>query len=140
MTDNVVSLVEVAFLRLVTGDDVVAVIEQEDDFFITLKDPYIMITDMDVEELKQTVYMYPWIPQGIAKDTAITLDTELIIFRTTLHEDVKDHYLGIVLENSSTKVSIKDSNSKKLSEMNSEDKKNVVSFKSSTKTKKDTLN
>lgn len=136
MTNKVTNLTTVSFLRLITGDDIVAVIEDEDDFQITIKDPYIMVTEMDVEELKQTVYMYPWIPQGIVKDTSVTLESELIIFRTSLEDDVRDHYLGIVFENSTVKVNIKDSNAKKLSEMDSEDKKNVVSFKS----KKDTLN
>lgn len=118
---------EVKFLRLKVGEDIVTeMYEAGDDWCYSLNNPMMVIADLDIEQGRQTLIMYPWLPQGVVANNLAYIKKEDVMLIQDVDPEIIDYYHGICAQVFSGKLKIKSSNSMKLSELS--ENKNVVSF------------
>ena len=128
MTNKKIELeINVKFMRLTGGDDIIAAIEEDEEVSMVIRNPMKILIDADLEVGRQTIYMHKWIPQGISKNNYCKLNKKDVVFVSEIEEDIKEYYFGIVFEMIEDAASLKVE--KKTTEYMDEDKK-VISFKS----------
>jgi hypothetical protein len=130
MTEEaVVKSNKVCFIRLLTGDDLIAEVLKTSPRKITIKNPMLILNNIELEENRQTLVLYPWIPQGIAIGNTADLKTENLILVNEIEPEIKDYYDGIVEIAFATKPVVTSSTAQKLSELEQNKGSNVVSFR-----------
>lgn len=125
---------KVCFIRLLTGDDLLAEISKQNKINIVIKNPMLILNNVELEEGRQTLILYPWIPQGIALGNTATIRLANILTMNEIEPDILDYYKGIVEVAFATKPVITSSTQPKASDKG----KNVISFSDAAlKNKKD---
>ena len=120
-------LPEVKFLRLKVGDDIVAEwVGMSDENHYTLKNPMMVVADLDIEQGRQTLVMYPWLPQGVVANNEVNINVMDVMFMDDVDPEIIDYYHGICTQVFSGKLKVRSSNSYKASELAAN--KNVVEF------------
>jgi hypothetical protein len=114
------------FVRLLTGDDIIAQITDKSKTTYTLKNPMLIINNIELEEGRQTLILYPWIPQGICLGNTLELRIANVLFLNELEPEIIDYYEGIVLDAFATKPKLTSSMATKASDSG----KNVLNFPS----------
>jgi hypothetical protein len=120
---------KVCFIRLLTGDDLIAEVTKKSITKITIKNPMLILNNVELEENRQTLVLYPWIPQGIAIGNTADVKTENIILINEIEPEIKDYYDGIVELAFATKPVVTSSTAQKLSDLEQHKGSNVVSFR-----------
>lgn len=114
----------VSFIRLLTGDDLLAEIVKSLKTKIVIKNPMLILNNVELEEGRQTLILYPWIPQGIALGNTAEIRISNILLINEIEPEIKDYYDGIVQEAFAVKPAIVSSSANKASDSG----KNVVSI------------
>jgi hypothetical protein len=86
----------------------------------------LILNNIELEEGRQTLILYPYIPQGICLGNTIELKTRDILLTNEIESDIKDYYDGIVEHAFAAKPKAVSSSMPKYSEL--ESGKNVISF------------
>lgn len=88
---------EIRWMRLGTGEDIISwclhLYEDSDaveGWF--LRDPVVVIVDIDPELQKQTVMMMPWLPRGIVDDNDCIIEKSEVIVIKKVDPDVVEYY------------------------------------------------
>jgi hypothetical protein len=125
---------KVHFIRLMNGDDVIAEVVESSKIRVVIKNPMQVLNNIELEEGRQTLILYPWIPQGIALGNTAEIKSVNILLMNEIEPDILDYYNGIVEVAFATKPKIASSTAVKASEKG----KNIISFsEASLKSKKD---
>jgi hypothetical protein len=125
---------KVSFIRLLNGDDLIAEVISATKTLIIIKNPMLIINNIEIEEGRQTLILYPWIPQGIALGNTAEIRVSNILMINEIEPEILDYYKGIVEHAFATKPKVVSSTTPKASESG----KNVISFTdASLKNKKD---
>jgi len=122
---------KVCFIRLVSGDDILAEVTKNTIKTISLKNPMLIINNIEIEEGRQTLILYPFVPQGIALGNTAEIKQQNVLLINEIEADILDYYNGIVEHAYAVKPNIKTPSPEELSKG-----KNIISF-SDAKTKKD---
>jgi hypothetical protein len=136
MTANTSNSQIINFVRLLNGDDIISEVTNKTKTSLVLKNPMLLINNIELEEGIQTLFLYPWIAQGISLGNEIKLSLSNILFLTDIEPDILEHYNGIVkiAYDTKTKPKIVSSDAPKISDIG----KNIINFKdASHKNKKD---
>ena len=129
---------KVLFIRLLTGDDLIAELSKKTVNQLVIKNPMLILNHVEIEEGKQTLVLYPWIPQGIALGNTAEVKVENILLINEIDPEIQDYYEGIVEHAFASKPKVTSSTAKKASELEESKGKNVISFAdASVKNKKD---
>lgn len=82
------------FIRTMVNIDILANYISETETTITISDVLVLHTDSNVESLRQTLYLYPWLQQTVVEDAAqeVTVFKNTIMFVTDLSEEMKDYH------------------------------------------------
>ena len=129
---------KICFIRLLTGDDLIAEVLKKTTTQIVLKNPMQVLNHIEVEEGTQTLIMYPWLPQGIAMGNVAEVKNENIVFQSDVDPDILDHYNGIVEVAFATKPKVTASSARTATQLEESKGKNVISFSDKlSKSKKD---
>lgn len=83
---------QVHFFRLRSGDDVVAKIQEESEYTITLLEPMIVETETIMDEGRQILFMKEYLPQAIILDKSVTLEKDEILFVKMINPDFIEQY------------------------------------------------
>ena len=116
------------FIRLLTGDDLIADVMENTEAFLSIQNPMIILNNIEMEEGKSTLVLYPWIPQGIAIGNPAKIKQENIMMVNEIEPEMQDYYQGIVEMAFATKPRVTNSSSPKASELEANKGKNVVNF------------
>jgi hypothetical protein len=102
-TSNDTRDLEIRWMRLGTGEDIVTwclrlypETDAVDGWF--LRDPVVVIVEVDTELLKQTVIMVPWLPRGIVDDDDCIIKEEEVIVIKKVDPDVAAYYKQLCRE------------------------------------------
>jgi len=124
-----INVKNVRLIRLGNDDDVISEYVEEGEFY-RLINPMNLIIEADIQNQKQNIYMYSWLPQGVIKDKTALVRKDIVICICELEEDIVEHYCGAVYDiNDSPKQKVE---SKKKIEHLDNDKK-VISFNNKNK-------
>lgn len=88
----------VKFFRLVNGDSILGEVAKTFKHKLTIKNPMIIVVDADIESSKQIIFMFPWIPQGVAKGNACSINKKDIVMTAQAEEDITDYYNACVFD------------------------------------------
>ena len=82
------------FIRTMVNIDILANYISETETTITISDVLVLHTESNIESLRQTLYLYPWLQQTVVKDSAqeITLFKNTIMFVTDISDEMKDYH------------------------------------------------
>lgn len=82
------------FIRTMVNIDILANYISETETTITISDVLVLHTDSNVESLRQTLYLYPWLQQTVVEDAAqeITVFKNTIMFVTDISDEMKDYH------------------------------------------------
>lgn len=127
---------KIMFLRLANGDDVISTVTKKTKTTVTLDNPMMIINDVQMDEGKQTMVLFAWLPQGIVIGNDVTLDLDLVVFMKPVEAEIIDYYEGMCVQ-FDTKPVVTASSSKKASQLEAQKGLNVVSFSDAVKNKKD---
>ena len=89
---------KIKFVRLKNGDDIITEIKKESVTSIDLKNPMMLVIDVDIEMNKQQIVMYNWMPQGIVKLNEVKISKKDVIFVADVEKDIEDHYKAVVFD------------------------------------------
>lgn len=120
---------KVCFIRLLTGDDLIAEVVKQSIKKVSVKNPMLILNNVELEENRQTLVLYPWIPQGIAIGNTADIKSDTIILINEIEPEIKDYYDGICELAFATKPVVTSSTTPKLSELEEKKGSNVVSFR-----------
>jgi hypothetical protein len=124
-----INVKNVRLIRLGNDDDVISEYVEEGEFY-RLINPMNLIIEADIQNQKQNIYMYSWLPQGVIKDKTALVRKDIVICICELEEDIVEHYCGAVFDiNDSPRQKVE---SKKKIEHLDNDKK-VISFNNKNK-------
>ena len=124
-----INVKNVRLIRLGNDDDVISEYVEEGEFY-RLINPMNLIIEADIQNQKQNIYMYSWLPQGVIKDKTALVRKDIVICICELEEDIVEHYCGAVYDiNDSPRQKVE---SKKKIEHLDNDKK-VISFNNKNK-------
>jgi hypothetical protein len=132
------SVAKAYFVRLTNGDDLITEITKKTLKLVSIKHPMLLITNVEMEEGRQTLIMYPWIPQGVAVGNIADIKTETIVLLNEIEPEIADHYFGMCQYAFAEKPTAITSSSPKASELEANKGKNVISF-GAAKNKKELL-
>jgi hypothetical protein len=124
---------KVCFVRLLTGDDLVGEVMKKTAKTVTLKNPMMIINNIEMLEGKQTLILYPWIPQGVSLGESVTIKMEIVVITTDVEPEIIEYYESICEMQFAEKPTVTSSTVTKSSEKGM----NVVSFADAQKSKKD---
>jgi len=128
---------KIYFIRLLTGDDLIAEVVKKTAQTLSVKNAMIILNHIEMEEGRQTLVLYPWIPQGIAIGNTAQIRQENVMLINEIEPEIQDYYEGIV-EHAFQKPQLTSSSAKKASELEANKGKNVLSFSdAASKVKKD---
>lgn len=121
VTEDQINKLEVRFLRLHSGDDIVCyavkISDQEtDDYEWYIQDALIVIMDIDPEMQSQSLIMLPWLPRGVVKTNDALLPFDEVMLAKEVDPEIIDYYKGVCREIFTNKPKILSSNMKKASE------------------------
>src|ERR1700733_234718 len=85
----------VCFIRLLTGDDLIAVIKKKTVKTLEIENPMLILNNIEMDEGKQTLILYPWIPQGVCVGNTTTLKTDITVFINALEPEIIEYYDSI---------------------------------------------
>lgn len=128
------------FIRLLNGDDLIAEVVKNTKTGLVVKNPMMIISSIEMEKGKQTLIMFPWIPQGIAVGNVANIRAENIILFNEIEPEIKDYYEGMCLDAFVPKQTVVTSDATKASELQSNFGKNVISFGSRKQLLQESLN
>ena len=82
------------FIRTMVNIDILANYISETETTITISDVLVLHTESNIESLRQTLYLYPWLQQTVVEDSAqeITLFKNTIMFVTDISDEMKDYH------------------------------------------------
>ena len=82
------------FIRTMVNIDILANYISETETTITISDVLVLHTESNIESLRQTLYLYPWLQQTVVEDSAqeITLFKNTIMFITDISDEMKDYH------------------------------------------------
>ncbi len=124
---------KVCFIRLLSGDDLIAeIIKKTADLFV-VKNPMLILNHLEIEEGRQTLVMYPWIPQGIALGNTAEIKIENLVMINDIEPSIQDYYEGMCELAFATKSKIVGSTATKMSELEENKGKNILAFDASKK-------
>jgi hypothetical protein len=86
---------KVYFIRLLSGDDLIAEITKKTKLSFIVKNPMLILNQLEIEEGRQTLIMYPWIPQGIALGNTAEIKMDNLLMMNDLEPDIQDYYEGM---------------------------------------------
>jgi hypothetical protein len=113
----------VSFMRLLNGDDIIAEVVERKKATMIFRNPMVVLNNVELEEGRQTLILYPWIPQGIALANTVELHIKDILLVNEIEPEIKDYYDGII-QSFSQKPKVVSSTTPKASNSG----KNVISF------------
>jgi hypothetical protein len=129
---------KVCFIRLLTGDDLIAEVTKNTAAMMVVKNAMIILNHIEMEEGRQTLVLYPWIPQGIAVGNTAKIRQDNVMLVNEIEPEILDYYKGIVEVAFASKPRVTSSSAVKGSEIESTKGQNVVSFAdAASKSKKD---
>ena len=82
------------FVRTMVNIDLIANFVSETDTTITISDVLVLHTESNIESLRQTLYLYPWLQQTVVSDSAqeITVFKNTLMFVTDISEEMADYH------------------------------------------------
>ena len=80
--------------KLTSGEQVMAVLKEEDDAHILIENPMVMKTTLDFEAGKERITAAPLCP--FTDDSTFVLDKKNLLFIKKLHHVFVNHYKNIV--------------------------------------------
>lgn len=82
------------FIRTMVNIDILANYISETDTTVTISDALVLHTESNIESLRQTLYLYPWLQQTVVEDSAqeITLFKNTIMFVTDISQEMADYH------------------------------------------------
>src|SRR6185312_7016537 len=80
---------KIVYLRTITNENIVGVLEQEDSIELTISKPLQVIVEMDPSGEAALVF-FPWIPFSLLDESKITIGKDKIIFSTPIAEEIRD--------------------------------------------------
>ena len=82
------------FIRTMVNIDILANYISETETTITISDVLVLHTESNIESLRQTLYLYPWLQQTVVEDAAqeITVFKNTIMFITDISDEMKDYH------------------------------------------------
>lgn len=89
---------KIKFVRLKNGDDIITEINGESASSIELKNPMMLVIDVDVHMNKQQIVMYNWLPQGIVKMNEVKISKRDVVLVADIEKDIEDHYKAVVFD------------------------------------------
>jgi len=89
---------KIKFVRLKNGDDIITEINNESVSSIELKNPMMLVIDVDVHMNKQQIVMYNWMPQGIVKMNEVKISKRDVVLVADIEKDIEDHYKAVVFD------------------------------------------
>lgn len=89
---------KIKFVRLKNGDDIITEINNESVSSIELKNPMMLVIDVDVHMNKQQIVMYNWLPQGIVKMNEVKISKRDVVLVADIEKDIEDHYKAVVFD------------------------------------------
>jgi hypothetical protein len=128
---------KICFVRLLNGDDLIGEIPKKTIKSVTIDKPMLILNNIEMDEGKQTLILYPWIPQGICVGNTATLRTEIILFVNDVEPEIVEYYESICSAVFAHKPTITSSTVKKVSELEASKGLNIISFADASKAKKD---
>ena len=128
----------VCFIRLLNGDDLIAEVTKNTARVMEVKNAMVVLNHLEMEEGRQTLVMFPWIPQGIAVGNTAKISQANVLLINEIEPEILDYYEGIVAE-AFKKPTITGGTATKASELEANKGKNILSFAeaSASKSKKD---
>ena len=118
---------EVKFIRLKVGEDIVTeVYDAGPDWCYSVNNPMMVVADLDIDQGRQTLIMYPWLPQGVVANNIAYIKKEDVMLISDVDPEIMDYYFGICAQIFTGKLRVKNSNSYKASDLAAN--KNVVEF------------
>ena len=124
---------KVCFIRLLSGDDLIAEVTKKTVDMFVVKNPMLLLNHLEIEEGRQTLVMYPWIPQGIALGNTAEIKSENLVMMNEIEPDIQDYYEGMCEHAFAAKPKTVGSTATKLSELEANKGKNVLTFDPSKK-------
>lgn len=113
-----------SFIRLLNGDDIIAEVVSATKIKMVIKNPMLILNNLELEEGRQTLIMYPWIPQGIALGNTAEILLKNVLLINEIEPEIKDYYDGIVEHAFAQKPKVVASTAAKASDKG----KNIVEF------------
>ena len=82
------------FIRTMVNIDILANYISETETTITISDVLVLHTESNIESLRQTLYLDPWLQQTVVEDAAqeITVFKNTIMFITDISDEMKDYH------------------------------------------------
>lgn len=88
----------VRMIRFKTGYDVLSeMVNDTDPNVIHLINPLSLEVEVDTHTSRQKIFMFPFIPQGIAKTNNCTIDKSEVLFMSELQDDILGYYCKMCL-------------------------------------------
>ncbi len=91
-------LKSIRFFKLVNGDSVLTEVVKTFKHRLAIANPMILMVEADFDSGRQTIYMHPWIPQGIALGNVCNLSKKDIILNSEVEPDIIEYYAACVFD------------------------------------------
>lgn len=93
MPNKTINPENVRMVRFKAGYDVLAEVENDaEPNIVHLNNPLSLEVDIDTQTSRQKIFMFPFIPQGIAKSNNCTIDKSEVLFMSELQDDILSYY------------------------------------------------
>jgi hypothetical protein len=89
---------KVCFIRHINGDDLIAEVIKNTTSGITVRNPMMIVSSVEMEKGKQTLVMFPWIPQGIAVGNLANIRPESVVLFNEAEPEIKGYYEEMCLD------------------------------------------
>ena len=126
---------EIKFIRLRNGDDMIGEITKKTARNYEIKNPMTILTDVDIDSQRQTMIMYPWLPQGIVTGFKANIDKDDVLTIQDIDAEIMDYYIGLCMKSIGTKTIPLTSDTLKASELLQEGEKKILLFNAKRKDK-----
>ena len=98
-------LQEILIIRLNTTEDIIAIVEDNEDDTVTVKNPMLIEIEFNGPAKQQLMFLRNWLPVELLEENSAVISKTNILTKLIPSEDFYEYYIGVLddLENKQTK-------------------------------------